>query len=58
MVADVAKNMVGSTGFCGRFGGDHFLCLQERGREQGQAQLREQEQPWAREQQVRQPRSC
>ena len=33
-VAGITKNMVGSTGFCGRFGGDHFLCLQERGQEQ------------------------
>ena len=29
-VAEIVKKMVGRTGFCGRFGGDHFLCLQER----------------------------
>ena len=33
-VADIARNMVGSNGFCGRFGADRFLCLQNRGQEQ------------------------
>ncbi|MGN0181145.1 MAG: diguanylate cyclase domain-containing protein [Candidatus Ornithomonoglobus sp.] len=33
-VAGLAKNMVGSTGFCGRFSADRFLCLQRREREQ------------------------
>lgn len=32
-VADVAKNMVGSTGFCGRFSADRFLIFQKRDRE-------------------------
>ncbi|MGN1025723.1 MAG: putative bifunctional diguanylate cyclase/phosphodiesterase [Faecousia sp.] len=32
-VAATAKKMVGSTGFCGRFGADHFLVLQWRERE-------------------------
>ena len=29
-VADIARNMVGSNGFCGRFNADRFLCLQKR----------------------------
>ena len=33
-VADIAKSMVGSTGFCGRFSADRFLCLQSREQEQ------------------------
>ena len=33
-VADIARDMVGSTGFCGRFGSDRFLYLQERELEQ------------------------
>lgn len=28
-VAGIAKRMVGSTGFCGRFSADRFLCLQK-----------------------------
>lgn len=32
-IADTARDMVGSTGFCGRFGADRFLALQERGQE-------------------------
>ena len=31
--ADIAKSAVGSTGFCGRFSADHFLCLQSREQE-------------------------
>lgn len=27
-IADIARDMVGSTGFCGRLGADRFLCLQ------------------------------
>lgn len=34
MTADIARDMVGSTGFCGRFGADRFLCLQTREQEQ------------------------
>lgn len=33
-VASIARNMVDSTGFCGRFAADRFLCFQEREREQ------------------------
>lgn len=33
-VADIARNMVGSTGFCGRFSADRFLMFQKREREQ------------------------
>lgn len=33
-VAGIAQSMVGSTGFCGRFGADRFLCFQQREREQ------------------------
>ena len=33
-VADVAKNMMGSHGFCGRYTADRFLCLQERTQEE------------------------
>ncbi len=33
-VAGLAKDMVGSSGFCGRFSADRFLCLQRRGQEQ------------------------
>lgn len=33
-VADITKRMVGSTGFCGRFSADRFLCLQKREKEQ------------------------
>ncbi|MGN0968479.1 MAG: EAL domain-containing protein [Oscillospiraceae bacterium] len=33
-VAGIAQDMVGSTGFCGRFSADHFLCLQSREQEQ------------------------
>lgn len=33
-VANITREMVGDTGFCGRFGADHFVCLQERGQEQ------------------------
>ena len=32
-IADIAKLTVGSTGFCGRFSADRFLCLQEREQE-------------------------
>ena len=32
-VADIARNMVGSNGFCGRFNADRFLCLQKREQE-------------------------
>lgn len=32
-VADMTRDMVGSTDFCGRFGADHFICLQERSKE-------------------------
>ena len=28
-VANLARDMMGSTGFCARFGADHFYCLQE-----------------------------
>lgn len=33
-VANIAKNMVGSTGFCGRFTADRFLCFQKKEQEQ------------------------
>lgn len=33
-VADIAQEMVGSTGFCGRLSADHFLCLQRRKQDQ------------------------
>ena len=33
-VADITRNMVGSTGFCGRFSADRFLCFQRREQEQ------------------------
>ena len=33
-VADIAKEMVGSTGFCGRFSADRYLIFQKREREQ------------------------
>ena len=33
-VAAIAQKMVGSTGFCGRFSADRFLCLQNRKQEQ------------------------
>ena len=32
-VAGIAREMVGDSGICGRFGADHFICLQERGKE-------------------------
>lgn len=32
-IADIAQKMVGDGGFCGRFGADRFLCLQEKERE-------------------------
>ena len=32
-VADITQIMVGSTGFCGRFSADRFLCLQKREQE-------------------------
>ncbi|MGN1249171.1 MAG: EAL domain-containing protein, partial [Candidatus Spyradocola sp.] len=33
-VARIAQQMMGETGFCGRLSADHFLCLQEKGREE------------------------
>ena len=33
-VANTARSMIGSTGFCGRLDADHFLCFQERSKEQ------------------------
>ena len=33
-VAAIAKNMVGDSGFCSRFGADRFLCFQTREQEQ------------------------
>ena len=33
-VAEITQNMVGDTGFCGRFSGDRFICLQSRKQEQ------------------------
>ena len=33
-VADLAQNMVGKNGFCGRLSADRFLCLQKREQEQ------------------------
>ena len=33
-IADLTRQMMGSSGICGRFGADRFLCLQEREREQ------------------------
>lgn len=33
-VASITQNMVGDSGFCGRLGADHFLCLQKREQEQ------------------------
>ena len=33
-VATITQNMVGDSGFCGRFGADRFLCFQTREQEQ------------------------
>ncbi len=33
-IAKIAKKMVGDKGFCGRYGADHFICLQERNQEE------------------------
>ena len=33
-VAEVARSMMGSRGFCGRYSADRFLCLQERAQEE------------------------
>ncbi|MDD6236471.1 MAG: EAL domain-containing protein, partial [Clostridiales bacterium] len=37
-VANIAKNMVGRTGFCGRFTADRFLCFQKKEQEQSDRQ--------------------
>lgn len=33
-IADIARNMVGDKGFCGRFTADRFLCFQEKEQEE------------------------
>lgn len=41
-IADIARNMVGETGVCGRFSADRFLCLQKRDKERKDREIFEQ----------------
>ena len=38
-LADITQRLVGDTGFCGRYGADRFMCLQEQQTEQRRRQL-------------------